>query len=98
MISQVFKGVVLCRLSQYIGSWLIFGFLSLYPKFWFGKILADLNPIYKIPKLHISSVHLTNFQSSQISPSGTLSIIGTLRNIEDLGMHYVKVMLWFADG
>jgi hypothetical protein len=49
---------------------LIFGFLSWYPKFWFGKILADLNPIYKIPKLHISSAHLTNFRSSQISPSG----------------------------
>ena len=61
--------------SQYIGSWLIFGFLSWYPKFWFGKILADLNPIYKIPKLHISSVHPTNFQSSYISLSDTLSII-----------------------
>ena len=57
---------------------LIFGFLSWYPKLWFRKIFSDLNLIYKIPKFHITSAHLTNFQSSQISPSGTLSTIWAL--------------------
>ena len=52
---------------------LIFGFLSWYPKFWFGKITADFNPIYKIPKLHIASAHLTNFKSLQILHEGTKS-------------------------
>ena len=59
--------------SQFICSWVIFGFLSWYPKFWFGKISTDFNPIYKIPIIHITSAHLTNFRSSYILPSGTKS-------------------------
>jgi hypothetical protein len=47
-------------LSQCIGTWLIFVFLSIYPTFWFGKISADLKPIYKIPKFHVSA----NLQSA----------------------------------
>jgi hypothetical protein len=43
--------------------------------FQFGKILADLNPIHKIPKFYISSAHSTNFQFCQISGSGTLSTL-----------------------
>ena len=46
-------------------------FSGKYPKFWFRKIFSDLNLIYKIPKFHIASAHLINFQSSQISPSGS---------------------------
>ena len=45
--------------------------LARFTKFWFCIIFSDLNLIYKIPKFHITSAHLTNFQSSQISPSGT---------------------------
>jgi hypothetical protein len=43
--------------------------------FQFGKILADLNPIHKIPKFYISSAHSTNFQFCQISGSGTKALI-----------------------
>jgi len=61
--------------SQYTWNRMIFGFLSRYLKFWFGKISSDFSPIYKIPKFHIASAHPTNFWLSQISSSGTISTI-----------------------
>jgi hypothetical protein len=57
-------------LSQCIGTWLIFVFLSIYPTFWFGKISADLKPIYKIPKFHISSANLQSASEQIISQEG----------------------------
>jgi len=38
MISQVIRGVVFCRLSQYISNWEIFGFLYGYPKIFVTQI------------------------------------------------------------
>jgi len=46
-------------------------FFPKYFKFWFGKISAYLNSIYKIVEFIIALSNPTNLQSFQISPPDT---------------------------